>query len=149
MMGRTNPAVLTQRIVALALFLICAIYLYAATGFTFGSWSSPKAGFMPTIVGTLGILLAAGNVARVFRPGFSGPADFGASPFRALAFLAVLLLYAGLLGVLGFLPATFLAALALLKVGEARGFVWPVAIAACFAGGIWLLFGRILQLPLP
>jgi hypothetical protein len=148
-MGQINSAILTQRIVALALFLICAVYLHAATGFSFGSWSSPKAGFMPTIVGALGVLLSAANVVRVFRVGFSGPADLGASPSRALAFLVVLLLYAGLLGILGFLPATFLATLALLKVGELRGLVLPIAIAACFAGGIWLLFGRILQLPLP
>jgi hypothetical protein len=148
-MGQINPAILTQRIVAVALFLICAVYLNAATGFSFGSWSSPKAGFMPTIVGSLGVLLAAANVVRVFRAGAAGSADFGHSPIRALAFLAVLMLYAGVLGVLGFLLATFLATLALLKVGELRGLIWPVAIAGCFSGGIWLLFGRILQLPLP
>jgi hypothetical protein len=148
-MDQTKPAVLAQRIVALALFLICAVYLNAAREFSFGSWSGPKAGFMPIIVGTLGVLLAAANVVRVFRAGPAGPVDFGRSPARALAFLAVLMLYAGLLGMLGFLPATFLATLALLKVGELRGLVRPIAIAACFAGGVWLLFGRILQLPLP
>jgi hypothetical protein len=149
MIGRSNPAFLTQRIIALVLFLICAAYLYAATGFTFGGWSNPKAGFMPTIVGVLGVLLSAGNLARVVQARLLGPADFGASPARALAFLVVLLLYAGVLGTLGFLPATFLASLSLLKVGQVRGFVFPIIIAACFAGGIWMLFGRLLQLPLP
>lgn len=148
-MGQFNPAVLTQRIVALVLFLICAVYLNAATGFSFGSWSNPKAGFTPTIVGSLGVLLAAANVVRVFRAGAAEPINFGQSPVRVLAFLTVLMIYAGVLGVLGFLLATFLTTLALLKVGELRGLVWPVAIAGCFSGGIWLLFGRILQLPLP
>jgi hypothetical protein len=149
MMGQSNPASLMHRIVALALLLICVVYLHAATGFSFGSWSSPKAGFTPTIVGVLGVLLATANVVRVFRTGFSEPVDFGVSPRRALAFLVILLLYAGLLGVVGFLPATFLATLVFLKIGELRGFVLPIVIAAVFAGSIWFLFGHILQLPLP
>lgn len=148
-MEQSKPAIVLQRIVAVTLLLVCAVYLKAATGFSFGTWSSPKAGFMPTIVGILGILLSAANVVRVFRAGFAGGADLGASPKRALAFLAVLILYAGFLGVLGFLPATFLATAALLKVGEVRGIVVPIAVSACFSGGVWLLFGQVLQLPLP
>lgn len=140
-----------QLAVALALLAGCSLYLYAATGFSFGIWSSPRAGFVPTIAGCLGVALALGNLVRVLCAAKPDEVDLGASPKRALAFLAVLAAYAALLTMLGFLVATFAATLALLIVsqGRARRAVLALAIAGAFAVGIWLLFGSVLNLPLP
>ncbi|KRE09689.1 hypothetical protein ASE63_03925 [Bosea sp. Root381] len=148
---RSGPSPrLVQLVVAVALFAGCSLYLYAALGFSFGAWSNPRAGFMPTIAGCIGVALALGNLLRVWRAGDAASADLGLSPSRALAFLAILAGYAALLGRLGFLPATFGAALALLMVSRGmRGPVVTLSLAAVFSLGIWLLFSRALDLPLP
>lgn len=148
---RSKPSTPTvQLAVALALFAGCSFYLYAAMGFSFGVWSSPKAGFIPRIAGCLGVTLAACNVARVLWTANPGPVDLGLSPQRALAFLGVLVAYVALLGKLGFLPVTFAATLALMLVSRGvRGLALTLAIAGAFSVGIWLLFGSVLNLPLP
>lgn len=148
---RSGPAARTiQLAVALALLAGCSLYLYAATGFSFGVWNNPKAGFVPTIAGCIGVALAVGNIVRVWRAGSPGPVELGLSPRRALAFLAVLTAYAALLGKLGFLPATFAATLVLLLVSRGiRGLPLTLVIAAAFSATIWLLFGFVLKLPLP
>nr|WP_246505336.1 tripartite tricarboxylate transporter TctB family protein [Microvirga antarctica] len=148
---RSQPSAPTMQIlVALTLLAGCSLYLYAAMGFSFGVWSSPKAGFIPRIAGCLGVTLAACNVARVWWTAKPGPVDLGLSPRRAFAFLGVLVAYVALLGKLGFLPVTFAATLALLLVSRGRrGLVMTLTIAGAFSVGIWLLFGSILNLPLP
>nr|WP_249730142.1 tripartite tricarboxylate transporter TctB family protein [Chelatococcus sp. YT9] len=140
-----------QLCVALALLAGCSLYLYAALGFSFGTWRSPRAGFMPTIVGFLGVALAVGNLIRVLRSVTLDGVDLGLAPVRALAFLAILAAYAAMLSRLGFLPSTFAATLALLLVGQTRAGskLMALVIASAFSIGAWLLFGRILNLPLP
>lgn len=141
---------LVQLAVAAVLLAGCSLYLYAALGFSFGGWGNPRAGFLPRIAGCIGVALALGNIVRVWRVREASSADLGLSPSRALAFLVILAGYAALLGHLGFLPATFGATLALLAVSRGmRGPVLTVGLAAGFSVGIWLLFSRALDLPLP
>lgn len=148
---RSGPSpILVQIAVAVALFAGCSLYLYAALGFSFGTWSNPRAGFIPRIAGCIGVVLALGNLLRVCRARETASTDLGLSPSRALAFLVILAGYAALLGRLGFLPATFGATLALLLVSRGmRGPAVTVGLAATFSLGIWLLFSRALDLPLP
>jgi hypothetical protein len=140
---------LSRRIVALTLFVLCAMYLRSATGFSFGSWSNPKSGFLPTITGVLGVLLAGANLWSVWRSVESTPADFGQSPPRAILFLAGLAAYVVLLTIAGYPASTFLVALWLLKIGDVKGWLAPLAISFLFTAITYALFGYVLKLSLP
>ena len=127
-----------------AFFLLFSLgYLYVATGFSFGSLSSPKSGFLPMVAGTAAALLALINLVGVFRK-----RDARATISRAVLakiglFSAVIGLYLVLLKVAGFAAATFVALLLLLKVTKTKGWLLPVLVAGGVAVGAKLTFGYL------
>jgi hypothetical protein len=134
--------------VAAGLLLFAVGYLYAATGFAFGQWSSPKAGFFPAIVGVVGTVLAASNLLVVLLR--VGPAiNLGTSPRRAVQVALGLGAYAFALAWLGFLPATAMVLFYLTKVFGSRGWWLPGAASTAAAALVYLLFQNLLQLSLP
>lgn len=148
MLQVTGRGSIAQRVVAFLIFVVCVVYLHTASGFTFGTWSSPKAGFVPTLAGVGGLILSAVNLLRTFRAG-ERRADFGPAPGKAALFLVGLTGYVLLLGWIGFLGATFVALLYLLKISDLRGWLKPLALSASVSVGAYLLFNNLLQLTLP
>lgn len=148
MLGNVSRPLIVQLVTATGLFLVAAVYLNAALGFSFGSWSSPKAGFLPTSVGALATVLAAINLMTVVVRR-TAQTELGQAPIRAGLVTVMLAAYVPLLAVAGYLPATFLVLVGLLKsFGAAR---WPVilAVAAISTGATFYLFESLLSLPLP
>jgi putative tricarboxylic transport membrane protein len=99
----------------------------------------------------LGVLMAACGAYLVVRPAARGaqPVLARSSFLRVLLLCALLLLYAITLPSLGYILATSLFLLgATLIMGE-RSFARGLAISAAFSGGIFLLFTRVLTIPLP
>jgi len=135
-------------IVATALLAFAALYLYASLGLSFGAWSNPRAGFMPRIVGISGAALAAANLLIVILQERQ-TADFGEKPMRAVFFVLGLIAYVPALEFITFIPATGLLLLYLVKIYGAKGWVLPIGISALTAVGVFFLFSRLLQLPLP
>jgi hypothetical protein len=133
---------------AIGLLVLTAAYLNSALGFSFGSWSAPRAGFMPTIVGVLGTGLASINLVAIAlkQP---GRADLGELPVQAFLVAGTLFAYLPLLMVAGYIPATALVLVALIKVFGGKGWVLPIAIAAAASGATFVLFEHLLSLPLP
>ena len=128
-----------------AFFLFfCLAFLYAATsGYTFGALSSPKSGFLPTATAAVASVLALINLVGVLRRPHSG-ADIPRGAMRKLgAFCAVLAAYIVLLKYAGFVPATFVALLLLLKVTDTEGWLLPLAVAGGVAVGAKLIFGAL------
>lgn len=133
---------------ALVLLLGCSIYAVVASQFSFGTLSSPKAGFLPIIVGWTAVLLAFLNFVQTFiaRKGLRTPAT---SIGKAVVFCAGLAGYVVLWPAIGFLPATFLVSLFLLKVSDVRGWFVPVVISAALPGVLFVAFSYFLQISLP
>jgi putative tricarboxylic transport membrane protein len=117
-------------------------------GFSFGTLSYPKAGFVPMIAG-LGALILA--IVNLFSTWFDrGLHDVPLSNAKQVAYLVL-----GLVGVLillqivGFAIATFVGMIYLLKVSGTRGWKVPLAVSACLSGGLFFVFGHLLKVPLP
>jgi hypothetical protein len=127
-----------------AFFLLFSLgYLYAATGFSFGSLSSPKSGFLPQVVGTAAVILSLVNLAGVLRNAGAGPTLSRTALVKIGLFSAVLGLYLVLLRYAGFTAATFVALCLLLKVAETKGWLLPVLVAGGVAVGAKLTFGYL------
>lgn len=103
----------------------------------------PKA--LPLLVS---VLLVAAGVHAVVRPPADAPLPARATLARAAGAAAAFLVYSVALGFLGFFLSTTLAVGALSWLYGAplrRG----VPAAAALSGALWLLFVRLLALPLP
>ena len=135
-------------VVAVSLLAFAALYLYFSMGLSFGAWSNPRAGFVPRIAGIGGVALAAANLLIVIFQERKG-ANFGDKPLRAVFFALGLIAYVPALQVISFLPATAILLLYLVKIYGAKGWIMPVLASAATAVGVYFLFSRLLQLPLP
>ena len=135
-------------VVAVSLLAFAGLYLYLSMGLSFGAWSNPRAGFVPRIAGIGGVALAAANLLIVVVQERKS-ADFGEKPLRAVLFVLGLIAYVPALQVVSFLPATAVLILYLVKVYGAKGWIVPVLVSGATAVGIFFLFSRLLQLPLP
>lgn len=109
----------------------------------------PGARLMPAVIGVALLALGAGHVVRPASPagGERWPDRHG---WRRVGFvLGLLVLYVGALPWLGFLPATAVFVLALLRfIGT---FAWPTALAltAVIALASHVVFKHWLGMPLP
>jgi len=134
--------------VAFFLFAVCVIYLYAANGFAVGTLSNPKAGFLPLIVGWLGVVFAGINAIQVFRAGWKGAGT--AIEIRRVSLFAVgLVAYAALIGFAGFFISTCLILFFLLKLSNPKD--WKVCLTTPVAVSVllYVTFTYVLTLPLP
>ena len=102
---------------------------------------------MPLVIG---LALAALGAAHLTAPTLSTPpAPGGAAPGRVAVMLALLVLYVTALPWLGFLPATALFVLVVVRwLGT---YSWPatIAVTVAIAGGSHVIFLRWLGMPLP
>lgn len=136
---------MTDRLAGICFFLLAAGYLWLSTGYTasFGDPLGPA--IFPRVIGIPAILL---GLALTIWPRHSADWAGPAGLLRQAAALGLLLGYALLLEPLGFVPSTFAAILGLgLLMGAppARGFL----TAGIAAPGLYLLFDRLMGLPLP
>lgn len=133
--------------------LIAAIGLYAIRGsFGLGLWSGdiPGPGLYPLICGGVLVALCAGaiGVEILRRP----PVPLPGEPTlwaRLILYLVALLLFAALIEPLGFLPTSVLALIVAIRLGERRPWPQTLWISLASSTAIWLLFDRLLGVPLP
>ena len=112
----------------------------------FGLWSfgAPGAGLMPAVAGTL--LLVASLADLRF------PAErrrWPALDWRPLSYMASLILLVPLTALAGLLPALALFIFAILHFTERLAALRAAAIAGAAVAASWLLFERLLSVPLP
>lgn len=136
---------MTDRLAGLVLLVISVAYLWASGGYQagFGDPLGPAA--FPRMIGIPAVIL---SLLLIIWPSHSADWATGARLVKQIAALAVLIGYALLLEPLGFVPSTFLAVggLALLMGAGAA----PALItAACIAPTLYVLFDRLMGLPLP
>lgn len=124
-----------------------------AFGLYYGVWEdgSPRAGFFPALSG--GALCVFGAVMALVESTASRPsatANADRSPLRRmLGYMVGLLAFASLMEPVGAIPVIVLLFLWILAVVERLPWRLVLAVTAGSSFGAWLLFERILQVPLP
>jgi putative tricarboxylic transport membrane protein len=143
----------TSDVVAGALGLILALAVCAgALAMPMGTRANPGAGFTPFWVGVALGVLSLGLVVTALadhRTATVEPGGERTEPRRLLLSAGAVLLYALVLGVLGYLLATFLLLIALVRVLDERRWIVAVAFAALASAGSWALFKVWLGVGLP
>jgi len=143
---------MTEKLIAIFFLILSVIYTYDACSLSFGSFMAPKAGFMPLIAGSIGIMLALVlTISALFQKGCketgSAKADING---RKLIFLIIgILVYLILFRLLGYMAATFISLIYLLKVTETAGWVYPCFFSAGIAVSFYFLFSELLGSNLP
>jgi putative tricarboxylic transport membrane protein len=151
--GAAPDAALSGRAEAASLGLVLLATL-AALWLSLGQplWGDfqPGAGLFPTVAAILAVACALGALLGALR-GAGRPAAPDAAPVwrRLLVYLAIVLLWPASFATLGFLLSSTVALTLLMRAGEGMG--WPASLATA---GItvalgWLLFERLLGVPLP
>jgi len=121
---------------AAGLAVVALVYLAAARGYPLDTLAAPGPGVFPLAVGFLLLGLAAGQALAAVRSrrGAVAPAPArggagGIASRRVAAMAAVLVGYAGAVGVLGFLTASFALVLVSSRLLGAPGWRGPAALA--------------------
>jgi putative tricarboxylic transport membrane protein len=113
-----------------------------------GTPSEPQPGFFPFLAGAVLVVLSVILLIRAF----SGRGE-GAEPFGELwrpAILAIgLLLYSLLLDPMGYILATIILSMIVLRVLDTKAWLTLVAISLVLSVGTYFLFDRLLDVPLP
>jgi putative tricarboxylic transport membrane protein len=113
-----------------------------------GTPSEPQPGFFPFVAGVILVVLCMILLVRAF----SGRGE-GAEPFGELwkpAILAIgLLLYSLLLDSIGYIIATIILSMLVLRVLDTKTWLKLVAISLVLSVGTYFLFDRLLDVPLP
>ena len=139
-------------IAAAALAGLAGYILFESRKLAFGSLRVPQTGFFPRVLGILLVLLALGELLRALRltvPAPSSEKIAGEGWIRIGATLMTMLGFALVLERLGFLLATFLLMVLLLRAIEAPRWsnVFLVALVASLLS--YGLFAWLLGVPLP
>ena len=139
---------------ATGLGAVALVYLVANRGYPLDSMASPGPGVFPLAAGLLALVLAAIQAARALwaaEPASPSRDEHGAVPASRAPYgmIALLALGTAAIGVLGFLPASFVLALGASRMLGARGWIAPVALAAGVTVATWAIFVVWLGVPLP
>ncbi|MEC9102890.1 MULTISPECIES: tripartite tricarboxylate transporter TctB family protein [Paracoccus] len=136
---------MTDRLAGACFFLLAAGYVWLSTGYTAGFGDPLGPAIFPRVIGIPAVLLGLCLMIWPRHNAAWAPAD---GLLRQGAALVILLGYALLLEPLGFVPSTFAAVLGLgLLMGAPS--IWGFVTAAIAAPGLYLLFDRLMGLPLP
>jgi divalent metal cation (Fe/Co/Zn/Cd) transporter len=144
---------------AIALFVFAVATVLASLTLAVGTVRAPGSGLFPLVLGLLLAVLSLAQGASVYRqhhrraPATSGPAvaaeRFSDGTRRVLLFMGAVAVAVALLPVIGYALASLLLMAALLRIfGVVR---WPVigVLSVATASMCWLVFVRILAIPLP
>lgn len=136
---------MTDRLAGLCFFLLAAGYLWLSAGYTAGFGDPLGPAIFPRVIGIPAIVLGLSLAIWPRHDAvWAGPAGL----LRQAAALVLLLGYALLLEPAGFVPSTFAAILGLgLLMGAPP--IPAVLTAGIGASGLYLLFDRLMGLPLP
>ncbi|HSP58211.1 MAG TPA: tripartite tricarboxylate transporter TctB family protein [Halomonas sp.] len=136
---------LGDRIAGVLLLLLAVAAWWLSHGFASGFGQTVGPGAFPRLVSVpLGMLA----LYLVARPGLNHRWPGRAARLRQLGLLALLMIYAGLVEPLGFLPTALITVILMIRLFGAR---WGQALpfGALLAVSLFLLFEFVLGMPLP
>ncbi len=136
-----------------ALGLVVALTLGAlALSFRYplSEYFQPGPGLFPVVTSGLAVLCAAAAFGTALLAGrHAGAAGAPIVWRRLLVYVAVVLFWPMAFAPAGFIISSILGLVLLLRAGEGMGWVPSVGFAVITVGIGWLLFGKLLGVPLP
>lgn len=138
----------TEKVMSCLFLLFSLVYIFFARELSFGTVAAPKAGFLPMLAGITAAILSIVIISRQLLEKRAQKE----SPFssRKLFFVLVgLVLYVILLGVIGYVFATLIITLYLLKVTDTAGWFCPCSVSLGLALGFYYVFEKFLGTNLP
>ena len=139
---------MTEKIITLLFLIGSIVYLCLAGQLTFGTFQSPRSGFMPMLAGIIALLVALVlmfNQLRTKKNTFQHNIDWT----KFIFILIGLLFYITIFNVIGYFVATFIFLFYLFKISDTTGWVMPFTMAAGSSTVFYLLFKYYLAVPLP
>ena len=137
--------------VASILFLGFAIgALLVSMKLPFGTLNAPAAGFFPAVLAALLAMTSLLGFINVLRSSHESADEAEPLRWKKILFtVSSLLVFALVLETFGYLVATFLFIIFLLRIVEQK--TWGLAVAVAFAASLfsYLIFGLLLGTPLP
>ena len=135
----------------LFLLLLSIFYLcYSKANYKLGTMRMPKEGFMPLLLGIGMVGLSSYLTVQAFlNKGDAQNVKFGISWKRFFVLVSTCVLYAVLLGTLGYLIATFLFLFAVFKIANLEGMKLPLILSLVFSVAFYILFKVLLGVMLP
>jgi putative tricarboxylic transport membrane protein len=139
---------MAEKIMAVLFLILSLSYLFFARDFSFGTLGAPKAGFLPTLAGIVATVLSLAIIFKQILLREEPEAE--GTDLRKVIFVTLgLLCYAVILGIVGYLAATFVILLYLFKVTETVGWITPLCLSLGISLGSYLLFKQYLGVFLP
>lgn len=142
-----------EKAIAGLILLACAFYCFHALNLNFGSLSNPRSGFLPSVIGVAGTVLAAVNLVLTLRKHRTADAEEGAldryTALNLLLALAGTIAFLILLDVAGYFVASALYLLFLTKLTRSPGWLVPVAVSLGATGFFYFCFVTLLGVTLP
>jgi putative tricarboxylic transport membrane protein len=141
-----------DKAVTFGLFIAGAAIIAGGYRLKIGTVSVPEPGFFPFIAGTT---IAALSMCRLVG---SGPAkseveednqDSRPASWKAIALSAALIAYTLILDWCGFVLATSLLAIAVMRISYPQSWLRTVIVSVVVAAASYYLFSGLLQVPLP
>ncbi len=139
--------------------LVCAVYLYLALQMNMGTVQGPGPGFVPAVIGFLGLLISLVSLGLNFWKSRKGKtqtseeADDQKIDWNGLkrfgGYLLTLILFILMFQYLGTLIAIFGLVLSLTKISGSKGWVKPLLLAFLTSVCCYVVFNVLLSVPLP
>lgn len=139
-----------EKIVNGFLLLLSLFYTICARGYSFGTPTAPKTGFLPQLVGYIAVVVSA----YLFVLSLAGKGDAKDvklnCDYKRLGLLILsMILYIVLFDTLGYLICTVLLLIAAMKIGRVKGWKVPLIVALVTAVFFYAVFKMFLSVPLP
>jgi putative tricarboxylic transport membrane protein len=139
---------MAEKIITLFFLLGSIVYLSVAQQFTFGTLGSPKSGFLPSLSGTIALLLSLTLLYKQLRSSKSSVQD-KVNWIKFIFIIIGLLFYISFLNSIGYFAATFIFLFYLFKVADTAGWLMPLLVSFSSAAIFYLIFANYLSVTLP
>ena len=138
------------KIVAISILLSGIIVLGLSLQLPFGSFSNPKAGFVPTVFSVIWVLLALLNCILELKKPDKTPKGFDEIDWKKwLMYIAVCTVYLVLLYSMGYIISTFICLVVMIKMAGYGSIKKSILVSLIFTVCVYLLFAYAMDISLP
>ncbi|QNB47186.1 hypothetical protein BR63_13270 [Thermanaerosceptrum fracticalcis] len=142
---------------ALALLLICLIYLFTSLSIPTGTVSKPGPGFFPIILGLIGTLLAVGVTINGFKSSKHEKVNQDSyqerlqqdNIKRIIQYIMILTISILTFKILGAILTVFFLTIVLARICGQQGWIIPVIMGIVCASCLHFIFVKFFSIPLP
>ena len=139
-----------EKIVNGGLFLLSILYTYFARGYSFGSPTAPKVGFLPQLVGYCAIVISGYLLVRSLMGKGDAQNVKLRCDYKRLGLLVLsMVVYILIFKPVGYLISTAALLYAAMKIGRVKGWKIPAVVSVLASVFFFLIFKVFLAVPLP